>query len=195
VGRPLFADTVTASRETLCFARVCVEVDFDKMLPDSVTIEDDKATAMIKRLSMNGSPHLDAPIVCTLGILILVQDAKRLSHARAARNMDVSAVSEAVALPGFCLGQHKVLQILRLRQHSVQLLQCLVMKPQYLVQTFRPLQHLVQLLLQHLVPLCLVQLLLVLTVQRMMQGLLCLLQHLVQRFLLNKFQFTNLQPQ
>jgi hypothetical protein len=35
----------------------------------------------------------------------------------------------------------------------------------------------------------------VLTVQRMMQGLLCLLQHLVQRFLLNKFQFTNLQPQ
>jgi hypothetical protein len=62
-----------------------------------------------------------------------------------------------------------------------------VMKPRYLVQTFRPLQHLVQLLFQNLVPLCLVLLLLVLPVQRMMQGLLSLLQH--------KFQFTNLQAQ
>ncbi|KAJ6371655.1 hypothetical protein OIU77_002048 [Salix suchowensis] len=95
-----------------------------------------KATDMIRRLSMNGSPHLDAPIVCTLCILILVQDTKRLSHARAVRNMDVSAVSEVVGLPGFCLGQHKALQILHLRQDSVQLLQCLVVKPQYLVQAF-----------------------------------------------------------
>ncbi|XP_052304370.1 uncharacterized protein LOC127904492 isoform X3 [Populus trichocarpa] len=56
VGRPLFADTVTASRETLCFARVCVEVDFDKMLPDSVTIEDDKGYSYDQKVEYEWQP-------------------------------------------------------------------------------------------------------------------------------------------
>ncbi|KAJ6734070.1 GLYCINE-RICH CELL WALL STRUCTURAL PROTEIN 1.8-LIKE [Salix purpurea] len=56
VGRPLFADTVTASRETLCFARVCVEVDFDKMLPDSVTIEDDKGYRYDQKVEYEWKP-------------------------------------------------------------------------------------------------------------------------------------------
>ncbi|KAF9663108.1 hypothetical protein SADUNF_Sadunf17G0004200 [Salix dunnii] len=56
VGRPLFADTVTASRETLCFARVCVEVDFDKMLPDSVTIEDDKGCRYDQKVEYEWHP-------------------------------------------------------------------------------------------------------------------------------------------
>jgi hypothetical protein len=52
----LFADTVTASRETLCFARVCVEVDFDKMLPDSVTIEDDKGYSYDQKVEYEWQP-------------------------------------------------------------------------------------------------------------------------------------------
>ncbi|KAG6741191.1 hypothetical protein POTOM_054423 [Populus tomentosa] len=56
VGRPLFADTVTASRETLRFARVCVEVDFEKMLPDSVTIEDDKGYSYDQKVEYEWQP-------------------------------------------------------------------------------------------------------------------------------------------
>jgi hypothetical protein len=152
VGRPLFADTVTASRETLCFARVCVEVDFDKMLPDSITIEDDKGYSYDQKVEYEWQP------------------TSRCSFCLHFGHSDSCPRHKTTFPCPFCLGQHTVLQILRLRRHSVQLLQCSVTKPRYLVQTFRPLQHLVQLLFQNLVPLCLVLLFLVLPVQRMMQA-------------------------
>ncbi|KAJ6908769.1 hypothetical protein NC651_018981 [Populus alba x Populus x berolinensis] len=50
MGTPLFTDKITASRERVDYARICVEIPFDRALenPNSVTIEDEKACSYIQ---------------------------------------------------------------------------------------------------------------------------------------------------
>ncbi|KAG6767700.1 hypothetical protein POTOM_028914 [Populus tomentosa] len=52
MGTPLFTDKITASRERVEYARICVEIPFDRALeiPNSVTIEDEKACSYIQEV-------------------------------------------------------------------------------------------------------------------------------------------------
>ena len=39
MGTPLFTDKMTANRERLTFARVCVEIEVEKALPETIPIK------------------------------------------------------------------------------------------------------------------------------------------------------------
>lgn len=63
IGTPLFTDRRTATKESLTFARVCVEVEVDNPLLKSIQLDGPEGRSMNRWLSMKGYTKMQ-PLFC-----------------------------------------------------------------------------------------------------------------------------------